>query len=462
MNENKMQQSIDSTRAFIWQGFHHAWEYNHRVNRLGSYIDFEANGDGKHRWVAGHTAASGTGNDTAHFSEFTTHIQAEGVAFQPGTAEAIVECERTERTPYHIRIRDLPLTETLQNREKYTVILNGFDLYAVNHSEKIITFDLEVDTPTVSPDGTTIRFNVLGNLQFDCRSPECQLLPMRLEIKDEKKQSIPVDAYTAQDIPERPKRGIDKRRVDKAFKWFKQVVVSITNMEDVKRAVIGTDDDTLRRRLFKVLGKTFFLKLLKWRIAAEYKIVVRYLIIAGDSNAFQHTESGLMRNNYNWDLETEISLEEKGTLPITVGNREAGPFPVETLAFQSLCMNITIDERHGTEDPIQWGKGMHFLEWSMAIREVAPTEGGVLAKLDLFYKCWSEAMNEVITLTTWGAFRGAGRADFEARLVLLQFREGTASHQLELPGKIYWPGRGLSAVNDPRARSVRPIELEPQ
>ena len=48
------------------------------------------------------------------------------------------------------------------------------------------------------------------------------------------------------------------------------------------------------------------------------------------------------------------------------------------------------------------------LEWNTAIREPVVDGDRVQATLDLFYKCWSEGMNEVITLTTWGAIRAAG------------------------------------------------------
>ncbi len=71
------------SRAGIWQGFRHAWEYNHRLNRFGSYVLNLKGPDGAARTVAGHTSASGTGNDTAHFSEFVTQVDAaDGVAFQ--------------------------------------------------------------------------------------------------------------------------------------------------------------------------------------------------------------------------------------------------------------------------------------------------------------------------------------------------------------------------------------------
>lgn len=98
---------------------------------------------------------------------------------------------------------------------------------------------------------------------------------------------------------------------------------------------------------------------------------------------------------------------------------------------------------------------MHLLEWDAAVRDIEAVAGRVTGRLDLFYKSWSEAMNEVITLTTWGAVRSAGSARLGARLALLQFRDAE-EEQLELPGRIHWPGGGLNARDHPRALHERP------
>ncbi|UCC63908.1 MAG: hypothetical protein JSV36_02275 [Anaerolineae bacterium] len=154
--------------AVIWQGYHHEWEYNHRLNRLGSYVEHRPGDDGGMRAVVGHTAASGTGRDTAHFAEFVTTVQAaQGVAFQPGEGETVVECQRGDLMPFVIRIDDLDLAPELQGRDVYTVVLNGFDLCALEHSEKIVTFDLDVTDPMVYDRGTKARFYIVGHLRFD-------------------------------------------------------------------------------------------------------------------------------------------------------------------------------------------------------------------------------------------------------------------------------------------------------
>ncbi len=439
--------------AAIWQGWHHAWEYNHRVNRFGSYVR-HANGGSP---VVGHTAASGTGGDVAHFTEFVTEVQAEGVDFIPGHAATIVECPRNNATPFLIKVSDLPIPPETQGKASYNVILNGFDLYAQDHSDKLIAFELEVTDPIVYQGGQKLRFSIVGRLRFDCRSPECQLLPIGLEFEE-------IEPREHDEKPEREferahkKRGIDKHRVDNAVQWVKQQLVRLTNLNEVKASIIGKDEDALQRRLFRAFGKRFFLKMLKWRITTPYVLVVHYVIIAGDDDALHVTESDFIEHDYDWDMETEIHMADCGTLPVEIEG-EPG-CAASTLGFRHISMAVTLDEELGTNAPVQWGKGMHFLAWSTAIRDITVEGSTVRAALDLFYKCWSEAMNEVITLTTWGAFRAAGRAHFGVRLALLQFVEGEVRPQAGLPGHIRWPGGGLSAKRHPQATYERPVTVD--
>jgi hypothetical protein len=444
---------------FIWQGYHHRWEYNHRLNRFGSYVSYPEDQSNGPEAVVGHTAASGTGADVAHFSEFVTGVQAEGVAVQPGQGETLVECLRGATTPFRMKI-ELDLEPELAGKDNFTVIINGFDLYADAHSAKIVSFDLEITDPTLYAKGAKLRFNILGSLCFDCRSPECQLWPFRLEVEDLNRQGTrPEKAETAPPTPPR-KRGIPRRRVEKAANWLKRQLVTITNLDEVKRSVIGEDQDSPRRRLFRIVNKRFYLRLFKLRLPTPYVLRVHYLIIAGDADALQVTESDMFENSYAWDLENEIHQEELGIQSIEVEGDNPQGYQANILAFKHVSLELTLDEKLGTSNPVQWGKGIHFLEWSVAVRDTQIANGRVTAKLDMFYKCWSEAMNELITITTWGAFRAAGRARHAARLSLLQFKHASASQPLEMAGQIHWPGRGLSAKQHPRAYFERPIALD--
>ena len=456
--------SMDSHSAVIWQGYQHQWEYNHRVNRFGSYVRHRACQGGATSTVVGHTAASGTGNDTAHFCEYATEIRsAEGVAFQPGSGETVVECQRGDRTPFVIRVDDLELAPELQGRDTYTVVLNGFDLCALQHADKIVTFDVDVTEPLIYDGGTKARFYIVGHLCFDCRSPECQLLPIRLEseaVRKDEHQEPELDGPAP--APERPRRGLDRRKFDRAVHWIKRQLATMMDVEEVKRSLQARDQDAPRRRLFRLLGRRFYLRFLKWELSAPYALYVHYLLVGGDRDALAVHDSPFFEHQYSWDLEHEIWQEEVGVLPVTVQGGDVEAYAVNTLAFRRLSIDIEIDEALGTEDPLQWGKGMHLLEWSMAIRDIQPATGGVRAELDLFFKCWSEAMNQVITLTTWGAVRGAGRARIGARLALLQFKSATTGGQREMPGRIYWPGGGLNAAGDPRSRFERPFKTPEQ
>jgi len=448
----------------IWQGFHHRWEYNHRVNRFGSYVDYRRDRDNVLKAFAGHTAASGTGADVAHFSEFVTGVDATGVVFQPAYGETLVECLRGATTPYRIKV-ELDLAPELVGKDNYTVVLNGFDLYADAHSAKIVSFDLEITDPTLYAQGTKMRFNILGSLCFDCRSPECQLWPFRLEVEDlsrseagpevvEKPSPAPVET-------QRPRRGIPRERVERAANWLKRQIVTLTNLDEVKASIIGDDQDAPRRRLFRFLNKRFYLRLFKLRMPTPYVLRVHYLVIGGDSDALHVEESDFLEKSYAWDLENEIHQEELGIQPIEVEGDDPLAYDANTLAFKHISIELDLDEKLGTSNPVQWGKGMYLLEWCVAIRDVQTRNSGVTAHLDMFYKCWSNAMNELITFTTWGAFRAAGRARLGARLALLQFRRVEAVQQLEMPGQIRWPGGGLSPKRNPRAYFERPVTFAP-
>ncbi len=446
--------------ATIWQGFHHAWEYNHRLNRLGSYVKHEGDRPASGQSLAGHTAASGTGGDTAHFSEFVTRVRAAGVGSQTGWREVRVECPRAVTASFRIPVDGLALEPDLVGRERHAVVINGFDLCADHHADKLIAFDLEVTDPVVTAEGTKIRFDILGSLRFDCRTAECQLWPVALEVEEVGRRGRPpvTDEPPSPPGGERRRRGIQKRpAIEQAVNWLKRQVATLTDLGTLKQGMLGREEDRMRRRLFRLFGRQFVLRVLKWRIVTPYTLRVAYAIVGGDADALAITESEAFENSYSWDTETEIEREALGTQRLTVEGEDPQAYDVNTFGFRQLSLETTLDQAFGTSNPIQWGTGMHLLEWDAAVRAIAAVDGRVEAELDLFYKAWSEAMNQVITLTTWGALRSAGCATLRAKLTLLQFKDATAEAGLKLPGQIRWPGGGLSARDHPRARLERPV-----
>jgi hypothetical protein len=463
----QMSGRIDSTArsAVIWQGYHHEWEYNHRLNRFGSYVA-QRRGPGETvRTLVGHTAASGTGGDSAHFCEYVTKVHsAKGVAFQAGSGETVVECWRGSLTSLLIEVDDLDLLPELQGRDRYAVVLNGFDLCALEHAEKLMAFDVDVTEPAVYAGGTKARFYIVGRLRFDCRSPECPFLPFRLgsEAVHEGSKEDPDEAGESVLPAPRPRRGPEGRRFDRIVRWLKRLLTTTVGVREVKRFLLRKDPGSTRHRLFRAFGRRFYLRRLKRAFSAPYRVRVHFLLIGGDRDALAVRDAGAFEHTYCWDLEHEIHREQAGVLPVSIKADDVAAYAVNTLAFRRMSIETALDRERHIGDPTQWGRGMHLLEWSMAIRDIEVVRDGVCAKLDLFYKCWSEAMDRVITWTTWGAVRGAGSARIGARLALLQFKQAATDGQRVLPGRIDWPGGGRSAQNDGRARFERTVRTSPE
>jgi hypothetical protein len=159
----------------VWQGFHHRWEYNHRLNRLGSYV--RRRGDG---WVVGHTAASGSGGDTAHFEDRYTAVRAPGVRFRPGTVSIPVDGSEASRLPFSFG-GEFTLDTPIGDGEAWTVVLNGFDIKAQADADKLIHFDVAVTDRRVSADGSSVAFTIDGSFEGACRTPECETFDDRAD-----------------------------------------------------------------------------------------------------------------------------------------------------------------------------------------------------------------------------------------------------------------------------------------
>jgi hypothetical protein len=163
--------------AVIWRGFKHCWDYNHRLNRFGSYARL---GDGG-AWVVGHTAASGTGPDTAEAQEIYGVLESPDLLARPGVTS--ISIEAAKGTMYMIdREIEIGLDPALAAKDRYAIVLNGFDLWSKDgaSAHKMMAFALEVGQPRLSDDGQRLTFDLDGSFQAHCKSPECRGYPGRL------------------------------------------------------------------------------------------------------------------------------------------------------------------------------------------------------------------------------------------------------------------------------------------
>ena len=138
---------FSSPPIVVWQGFHHQWTYNHRLNRVGDWIEhLDRAGNSVHA-LANHSAASGSGEDDAQWECFHTVVQARDVWFHPVRVETIRLEGREEQDQEFAKEVRIPLPREMQGRQVYTVLLNGFDLCSESDADKLASFHLAVGIP---------------------------------------------------------------------------------------------------------------------------------------------------------------------------------------------------------------------------------------------------------------------------------------------------------------------------
>ncbi len=156
----------------LWRGFYHEWdERNHRMNRLGSYIDDIDCSSSPCTGTLVHAASSGLDSDQSNYSIYYSKVAANDVGMKAGEVEFVLDGE--ENGVIHVT-REIQVTATgnLQGRDKYLVLLNGFDLCATDEAKKPITFYVHLRDEHYDPDTGTINFFLDLWLSVDCDTAE--------------------------------------------------------------------------------------------------------------------------------------------------------------------------------------------------------------------------------------------------------------------------------------------------
>lgn len=163
--------------AFVWRGYRHTWEYNHRINRLGDYLTdlncrVPSSSDCAGHLV--HTSASGTGADEATFTSHYTEVRSSHATFHPGEVTLTFDGreQRDLRVEHDIRLDN---SESFEADDTYTVLLNGYDLYTDGErakAKKLKTFRLWARHAEYDESG--LQFNLGGMLNMNCDSFECK------------------------------------------------------------------------------------------------------------------------------------------------------------------------------------------------------------------------------------------------------------------------------------------------
>lgn len=159
--------TAQSNTSYIWRGFTHSWTYNHRINRLGSYVTNDSSGA-----VAVHTAASGLGADSCFFTAHYSKVSSNKVYFQEGVENIKLIGKEKQLITKTFEL-SIPADENMKAQDHYISLLNGFDIKAIGNADKIQFFRIAVEDAYYAPAVKELRFKINVGLVFNCQSLEC-------------------------------------------------------------------------------------------------------------------------------------------------------------------------------------------------------------------------------------------------------------------------------------------------
>lgn len=151
----------------VWRGFRHNWQYNHRTNRIGSFINLENN-----YFYSSHSGASGTGIDKLYFQDHYSLIKADQTNYYIDKIRFNNIREKEGKIASFSQKIKVKLNNSDSNLQ-FGALLNGFDLKCNTKSDKLRL--LKIDISEISKTSKYITYEISGQLSLDCKSPECKV-----------------------------------------------------------------------------------------------------------------------------------------------------------------------------------------------------------------------------------------------------------------------------------------------
>lgn len=172
-SSNVLSQLINNNNAIIWRGFEHNWTYNHRINRIGNYVQFD---NAKPKSI--HWSASGFGADSTRFTSHYSFVQSPSTYFQEGVVNIKLNGREKELITKEVQV-SIPATSDMSNCENFTTLLNGFDIQAVGRADKIQLLRISIEDASYAPAVNELHFTVHIALVANCQSLECSRFVQR-------------------------------------------------------------------------------------------------------------------------------------------------------------------------------------------------------------------------------------------------------------------------------------------
>lgn len=168
-----------SNSSLIWQGFYHQWYINHRLNRLGDFIEDVKVSDSLIQAKLVHTAASGSASDVLDYTSFFSYINTQKATFAASSVNLHIYGKEGNELTKIVKVKG-KFEEKLKSYKNAVVILNGLDirsstkeelLYGNGKADKLISFKTRLDNLKIN--NGDYEFMIDLKFNADCDSPEC-------------------------------------------------------------------------------------------------------------------------------------------------------------------------------------------------------------------------------------------------------------------------------------------------
>jgi len=169
--------SQETNEVAMWRGYKHSWTYNHRINRIGSFVDNE-------KKEITYTSASGFGADSTFYTAGYSLLKSNKFHCEYGKVVLELEGKEKELIVATQEI-ELPYTGQEIKENKFYTVLNGYDVLSMRKADKLNYLQIKIDE--VSYTENTVKFNISASIIANCHSLECELL--------EKKMHYKIDVY---------------------------------------------------------------------------------------------------------------------------------------------------------------------------------------------------------------------------------------------------------------------------
>jgi hypothetical protein len=94
-----------SNATVFWQGFYHDWSYNHRINRIGDWIQSVAENDNGIRAIFSHSGATGSGSDVLSYLSYFTYLKTDKAKFFSSSVNTAIRGREATTTTKIITVK---------------------------------------------------------------------------------------------------------------------------------------------------------------------------------------------------------------------------------------------------------------------------------------------------------------------------------------------------------------------